>query len=81
MQMLLVSRAWSRGGWLQNPRGPRGQCWLTGGWDAEDWVKPGPKISAGQLAGRAGSWSLAAGPGDPRAGGRSPGGIGGSGGL
>ena len=35
------------------------------------WVKPGPGVSAGLLAGKARSWSLAAGPWDPRAGVRS----------
>ena len=30
------------------------------------WVKPDPRVSAKLLAGRAGSWSLAAGPRDPR---------------
>ena len=34
-------------------------------------MKPGPGVSAGLLAGRAGSWSLAARPRDPRAGVRS----------
>ena len=31
------------------------------------WVKPGPRVSARLLAGRARSWSLAAGPRVPRA--------------
>ena len=31
------------------------------------WVKPGPGVSASLLAGRARSWSLVAGPRDPRA--------------
>ena len=39
-------------------------------------VKPGPGVGARLLAGRAGSWSLAAGPGDPRAGVRSLLGVG-----
>ena len=41
---------------------------LTPSW----WVKPGPGVSARLLAGRAGSWSLAAGPRDLRAGVGSP---------
>ena len=32
------------------------------------WVKPGLRVSARLLAGKAGSWSLVAGPRDPRAG-------------
>ena len=32
------------------------------------WLKPGPAASAGSLAGRVGSWGLAAGHRGPRAG-------------
>ena len=54
------------------PKGTRGL--MLSHW----WVRPGPGVSAQLLAGRAGSWSLAAWPRDPRAGVRSPwGGAGG----
>ena len=44
--------------------GPWGWCWLTGGWSQRPEYSG---ASAGLLAGRAGSWSLAAGSRDLRA--------------
>ena len=73
---LFISGTWSQGSWLQSPMGPGASAVSLVGMarlqktpgllPTHWWVKPGPVVNAGLLTGRAGSWSLAAGPRDPR---------------